>query len=403
MKDLKSKFPLGKKSRELEEDEDFLNESSAADRSDATGTIDVSDDEDAGTQGRYSLTQKFKTKIFGFKKENLDEGTDDPVDEFEDAPAPDNKKRNSRIIQAIVVLGIVVLIGQELLGPAEDEVAPPPIKPRRSRVVKKNPADVPPAVPADAGTGSESPETPAAGDATGTTATEIPADSTVTDIPADAPASDPAPQVAAPEAPTAETSTPDASAPVNTAPETTPPESLPTDVTTAPEPTSEPSITDAPAVEGPSTEPAPEVTASPEPTTPDPSIPDSTGANTSADSIDGQATTNSEDNLTEKMLKDLEKQAPAAQAPAEPVKEYVAPPDYEYRGRGLVYNCKGKHWACVDAPSYKICESNNSSTKFLGKAVECHPYNVYETQKGCETVQRSMVSSSYKTGFCAGN
>ena len=33
------------------------------------------------------------------------------------------------------------------------------------------------------------------------------------------------------------------------------------------------------------------------------------------------------------------------------VKAYVAPPAYDNLGRGLVYNCKGRHWACVDKDS----------------------------------------------------
>ena len=123
----------------------------------------------------------------------------------------------------------------------------------------------------------------------------------------------------------------------------------------------------------------------------EPSLPDSTGV--------GESTVTDDANLTDQILEDLEKQANKTRT-IEQKKEYVAPPDYEYSGRGLVYNCAGKHWACVDAPSYLACEDNASSVKFLKMKTECHPFNVYETIQGCESVQNRMVSSSAKTGFC---
>jgi len=110
----------------------------------------------------------------------------------------------------------------------------------------------------------------------------------------------------------------------------------------------------------------------------------------------------SEDDLTDKILQDLEKQVKTKKA-EDVKKEYVAPPNYEYRGRGLVYNCQGKHWACVDGPSYKTCEDNASSLKYLKRPAECYPFNVYETVKGCEGTQYRMVSSSAKTKFCQEN
>ena len=103
--------------------------------------------------------------------------------------------------------------------------------------------------------------------------------------------------------------------------------------------------------------------------------------------------------LADKILQDLEKQTGTTAKKSE-AKGYVAPPDYEYTGRGLVYNCTGKHWACVDGPSYRICEENAAGNKYLKKPVECHPFNVYQNQKGCENMQNRMVSSSAKTNFC---
>lgn len=121
----------------------------------------------------------------------------------------------------------------------------------------------------------------------------------------------------------------------------------------------------------------------------------------SEDSIDGQENkTASDDDMTEKILQDLENQAKNQTKAKVQITEYVSPPDYEYKGRGLVYNCVGKHWACIDAPSYKVCQNNFDGNKYLKKKTECNPVNVYQSQKGCETIQNRMVSSSAKTNFC---
>ncbi|MFY7992682.1 MAG: hypothetical protein ACOVP4_05255, partial [Bacteriovoracaceae bacterium] len=104
--------------------------------------------------------------------------------------------------------------------------------------------------------------------------------------------------------------------------------------------------------------------------------------------------------LTDKILEDLEKQALDKEKATPKKRDYVAPPDYEYAGRGLVYNCVGKHWACVDAPSYKTCEQNSEGNKVLNKKVECYPFNVYDKMKNCQSAQLMMTSSNAKTGFC---
>jgi len=113
----------------------------------------------------------------------------------------------------------------------------------------------------------------------------------------------------------------------------------------------------------------------------------------------GDATSGGGD-FTDKILQDLEKQAQDKEKTTPKQRDYVAPPDYEYVGRGLVYNCVGKHWACVDAPSYKTCEQNHDSSKALNKKVECYPFNVYEKTKNCTSTQLMMTSSNAKTAFC---
>lgn len=79
---------------------------------------------------------------------------------------------------------------------------------------------------------------------------------------------------------------------------------------------------------------------------------------------------------------------------------YVDPPKYEILGRGLVYNCKGKHWACVDKANYQVCHKNMKYNSENGKASECVTQNVYANEEDCNTVQRYNVSTSVSTSFC---
>ena len=163
------------------------------------------------------------------------------------------------------------------------------------------------------------------------------------------------------------------------------------------EPTPEP-VAEEPAVV---VEPTPEPVPEEEPAVAD-EAPVKTPIDVSVDSVDGQVTSTDESSMTDKILEDLEKQVKKDQ-PKEVKKEYVTPPDYEYKGRGLVYNCAGKHWACVDGPSYKTCENNFSSTSYQKKNIECYPFNVYDTTKSCQMMQNRVVSSNAKTDFCKGN
>jgi hypothetical protein len=125
------------------------------------------------------------------------------------------------------------------------------------------------------------------------------------------------------------------------------------------------------------------------------------GESVVTDSVDGEQVPGADEDLTDKILQDLEKQTKPQLRRV--VRDYVMPPDYEYRGRGLVYNCVGKHWACIDGPSYKSCEDNMASVKFLERKTECYPFNVYEGQRSCELMQGRMVSSGAKTDFCNEN
>ncbi len=80
--------------------------------------------------------------------------------------------------------------------------------------------------------------------------------------------------------------------------------------------------------------------------------------------------------------------------------EYVAPPNYERSGRGLVYNCVGKHWACVDKFSYLTCKENTKWSGQNSKKPECVIKNVYASVEDCGIIQKHYIESSEATTFC---
>ena len=83
-------------------------------------------------------------------------------------------------------------------------------------------------------------------------------------------------------------------------------------------------------------------------------------------------------------------------------KEYVAPPKYDQIGRGLVYNCAGKHWACVDKVAYFQCKDNYLHDSSEKKTIECYPSDVYASYDDCKTVQIHHINMVKEIDFCGG-
>lgn len=106
------------------------------------------------------------------------------------------------------------------------------------------------------------------------------------------------------------------------------------------------------------------------------------------------------EDITTKILEDLEKKVQADKGQIEEVVKYVPPPNYDNLGRGLVYSCKGKHWACIDAASYLDCQKNHKYNNAKGKSKECFPVEVYYTIKDCNKAQIKNIDSIVKTDFC---
>ena len=353
---MKSKIPLFKKKNEElgEEEETELPE----DDSDKTSVNDITDlEDDSRIPENKSLIIRLKSKLNSLIHKKEDETINSEAELSEDSSAVDaaaaRKKKISRIFQGVIAVGLLVFLASDYIIPTEEdtEVAPVALKPR-PRPIKKNvnPPAEEPASPEKTAEGAVKDGT----DEQASGETEPVTEPVVADI------------------------------------DTV--EALPTETSTAEELVTETPVSDESIAFDP------EATVTPfETSAGDVPVVDSTASNT--DTVDDSATPIEDENLTDKILQDLEKQVQTTEK--KPViKEYVAPPDYEYSGRGLVYNCTGKHWACVDGPSYLTCEDNSSSLKFLKKKAECYPFNVYESTKGCESMQNRMVSSGAKTDFC---
>ena len=78
--------------------------------------------------------------------------------------------------------------------------------------------------------------------------------------------------------------------------------------------------------------------------------------------------------------------------------DYVAPPNYTISGRGLIYNCKEKHWACVNKLNYFICHANQQALK--DKKAECVVKDVYGDHRDCMKVQQYYVNNFRKVPEC---
>lgn len=75
-------------------------------------------------------------------------------------------------------------------------------------------------------------------------------------------------------------------------------------------------------------------------------------------------------------------------------------PRYNVVGRGLVYSCKGKHWACVNGENYGKCEKNFNFHKGANRPTECYPSDVYISNYDCGRAQQLRIDTNRKIDFC---
>ncbi|MBY0413288.1 MAG: hypothetical protein K2Q18_03950, partial [Bdellovibrionales bacterium] len=78
----------------------------------------------------------------------------------------------------------------------------------------------------------------------------------------------------------------------------------------------------------------------------------------------------------------------------------TAPPAYDQLGRGLVYNCKDKYWACLNKPAYLECNKNMKWNQSKGTPSECVVQDIYNSDEDCAKIQKYNVSVSTPTPFC---
>lgn len=345
-------------------------------------------------------------------------------------------KRKQMIIRGIVGLGVLMVIvdvmfpSEETPAPAAEVTEAPATKPKKKKRAKDAAETTAPvaeptvavetAVPTEAtppATTTDIPIPTEPTEATPVTDITIPTDVTIpTDIPTDltiptepttptdVPATDvPATDVSATDVPATDVSATDVSATdiPATSDTTTPVDTpittdgtiplveapvdgtIPTDATI---PTDTP--TDTPVT-------TPDAVATEEPST----VPSGETANTDqivdTPAVDGG-------DMTDKILEDLEKQLKQNEkkSTVQAVEKYVPPPQYDYPGRGLVYNCRGKHWACIDAGSYQQCAQNHGFLYTQKKGKECYPDSVYNSDSACRWVQKNKITSNAKTNFC---
>lgn len=331
----------------------------------------------AAAQTSPSISDKIKEQLpFLSKvgKRKSDPDKTDPgfsADDDDDVkPAKGGKKSASKIIYPIVAIGLLVVFAEDILPPGilpgTDPVAPPVVE----RIPKEAPAPV-----------AEAAQAPATTDVT-----EVPTEAGATS-PTEAPVETPAVTEPTVTDPAVE----EAPAVVSEEPGVTPAQQNTVTLSEA-----EPVITEEKSI------PLPEMPLNESTLSGPDDVSGAISENISEDEI-GSPESNStqKGDLTDKILLDLEKQATEKDKNAPKNHEYVSPPEYEYMGKGLVYNCIGKHWACVDAPSYKACEQNYDGNKALKKKAECYPFNVYDRPKTCQSSQLMMTSSNAKTGFCS--
>ena len=101
-----------------------------------------------------------------------------------------------------------------------------------------------------------------------------------------------------------------------------------------------------------------------------------------------------DDSLTsENVLMELEEKLKEKKAKQEEQIVY-ATPRYTVKGRGLVYSCKGKHWACVNGENYSKCEKNYNYHQYVKRPSECYPDSVYQSSDDCGMAHQNKIDTN---------
>jgi hypothetical protein len=106
--------------------------------------------------------------------------------------------------------------------------------------------------------------------------------------------------------------------------------------------------------------------------------------------------------ITKKLLQDLEVKLKEEKKELQLVEvlKPVTAPSYETIGKGLVYNCKDGHWACIEGEGYKQCRQHYSWNKSQSVPSECYPFAVLDNDLDCAAVQQEKIDAVSDTKFC---
>ncbi len=366
---------------------------------------EIDDDELDDDNAPQSFIEKQLPFLAKFTKKNkkTDQESDEEDEDLEDGEEVPKKKRKLNVIQLLIIIA-VVFVGLEFLFPEEEPVAIPVLK-KRPRPVPQVQQPVEPApVPAP------EPEPTAPSEVVDTTDSPNPqVDSPVENIPVEEPMVDPVGETIGeePVEPVSET----VDTPTNTEEdlgelfdESNQPVSDVDDPQTTDE--DEPETTPAPEpVELPVVDEDPNFIDDEEtdvPTTPKPLEQPSDDEIFNDGIIDEVVDTSVSPNITDSILKSLEEKINSkkeAQVLVIAVKP-TNPPEYDFLGRGLVYNCTGKHWACIDSVSFTKCGENFSWNTKSSNAIECYPSELYDSVEDCTVVQQFKIDNVAETKFC---
>lgn len=121
--------------------------------------------------------------------------------------------------------------------------------------------------------------------------------------------------------------------------------------------------------------------------------------------IDEVVDSSDSSDITDSILKSLEEKIKESKKKEifKKASKPTNPPEYDIAGRALVYNCSGKHWACIDSVSFNKCSENFSWNTQSGNSIECYPSEIYDNADDCAAVQQFKIDNISKTDFCGEN
>jgi len=347
IEELRKKLPGGGGDDDEYEDDDdyeekYHDDGDEDDDEGKTVKVQIKDLLQEGDDAEEASPKEKTKKIYTGDEDEDDYDDDDEEDEDADAAA---QKRKKIIIYAVAVLLIGFLLKDEFLPSEPETVVAPVAKPaKRKRKKRKKPKKV-----------VEKPAEEKTAEQPAKAATEMEAPKSVVDVP---------PETAV------------------GLPEENKPEPTAAPVVEAPKEETPAKPVEAPAVEEPKQMDTPTIADTTESSKP--------AEDSGLDIQLGEETApKAEEKPAIDMASKIEKKL-----------EYVAPPNYERSGRGLIYNCVGKHWACVDKFSYLTCKENTKWSGQNAKKPECVIKNVYASVEDCSIIQKHYIESSEATGFC---